>query len=309
MSLFHFRRSSRVRTSRASRALRPFVNGFEPRLLLSGATIQGTVRQDLTGNGYSADDVPLAGVKLDLYNTGGSTVLASTTSAAGGTYSFKNLPAGNYTVKQVVPSGDVATQDIDGHVFTLAAGATASGEDFDDFKLLPQPAMSHLSFIVTTPAGKSESVTNLRGNVQQGDTVTARFTLGTAEPITLVAYTAPTNTWNTANLESQRIFTQASTSGGTGTDTLTVKIPDGYFQVDFVSGQAISVFDPNSNITYGDQQRLLDGDKGGTQPDPDLTIAQGDPGAANATAGPIGVVPAAVSLMVLPDGNTLGRKH
>ena len=146
----------------------------------------------------------------------------------------------------MVPSGDVATQDIDGHVFTLAAGATASGKDFDDFKLLPQPVMSHLSFTVTTPAGKAETVTSLVGNVQQGDTVTARFTLDTAEPITLVSYTAPNNTWDTANLESQRIFSQATTSGGTGTEILTVKVPDGYFQIDFVAGPAINVFDPNS---------------------------------------------------------------
>jgi hypothetical protein len=55
MSLFHSRRSSQVRPSRSSRRIEPAVEGCEPRLLQSGATVHGTATAGLVGAAASAE--------------------------------------------------------------------------------------------------------------------------------------------------------------------------------------------------------------------------------------------------------------
>ena len=150
---------------------------------------------------------------------------------------------------------------------------------------------------MTTPSGKSKAVTSLGGNVQQGDTVTASFDLKTAEQITLVAYTAPNTGGAAADLQKQRIFAEASTSGA-GKETLKVKVPDGYFQLDFVAGPAIDHLDTNPNILYHAQDRFIDGLRGGTQADP--AVATGSL--------PIGLA-VTDDVMVAAAGNSQLRKH
>ena len=266
MRLFTSSRPDRVLPTRASRKLRPVVDGFEARRLMSGATISGTAFRDITGNGSSHDDTPLAGVTIQLYQSGSSKVFESTTTASNGTYSFKGLSAGTSSVQQVVPSNDIATEALQGYSVSLKSGATASSQNFDDFTLLPKPMLSNVSFVVTTPGGKSTTVSTLHGNVQQGDTVKAKFDLAKAEQITLVAYEAPNSDFNTTNLQEQVIFDQAATDTA-GAETLTVTVPDGYFQIDFVAGPAIDHLETNPNITYHAQDRFVDGDHGGSQPD------------------------------------------
>ena len=78
------------------------------------ATISGTKFKDLTGNGFSSDDTPQAGVNIYLYNSTaclgtGKGYVESTTTAANGTYSFNNLPAGTYYVQEAVPAGYIQT--------------------------------------------------------------------------------------------------------------------------------------------------------------------------------------------------------
>ena len=204
---------------------------------------------------------------INLYQKGNSTVFETAKTGANGNYSFSNLPAGSYSLQQVVPSGYLATGGLGGYSVSLASGKTVVNQNFDDFKLLAQPSLSNLCFIVTTPGGKSTTVTTLDGNVQQGDTVRAKFDLKTAEQMTLVAYTAPNGDFDTSNLQQQVIFSEASTSGGTGTESLTVTVPDGYFQIDFVAGPAIDHLETNPNITYHAQSRFITGDQGGSHAD------------------------------------------
>jgi hypothetical protein len=275
MSLSGHGRRDRAGRTRTRREHCPAIDGVEPRHLPSGATIAGTVFTDLTGNGLSSDDTPRAGVTVDLYQKGSTKVLESVKTAANGSYSFSGLSAGGYSVQQVVPSGTIATGGLDGHAVSLKAGQFVGGQNFADFLLLPKPSMSGLHYVVTTPSGKSTTVTTLDDHVAQGDTVTAVFDLKAPEQLTLVAYAAPNSDFNTANRQAQTIFSEASTKGGTGTKSLTVKVPDGYFQIDFVAGPAIDHLDTNSNVTYHAQDRFIDGDTGGTQHVPAATAPLG----------------------------------
>ena len=67
------------------------------------------------------------------------------------------------------------TEALNGYTVSLKSGQTVANQNFDDFLLLPQPAISRLQYTVTTPGGKTSTVFSLAGNVQQGDKVTATF--------------------------------------------------------------------------------------------------------------------------------------
>jgi protocatechuate 3,4-dioxygenase beta subunit len=97
-------------------------------------SISGTKYKDITGNSFSADDTGLGGVTINLYKNGGSTAVASTTTAANGTYSFTNLGPGTYSVQEVVPSGWTQTGGIGGYSISATSGGNYTGKNFDDFQ-------------------------------------------------------------------------------------------------------------------------------------------------------------------------------
>ncbi len=81
--------------------------------------ISGSVFADNNG-GTPSKDAPLSGVKVRLYrdvNNDGiaqkSELLSTTTTAANGSYSFTNLPVGNYLVTEIQPWGYVDVRDGD----------------------------------------------------------------------------------------------------------------------------------------------------------------------------------------------------
>ena len=70
------------------------------------ASIAGTVFTDANGDGrMDGTDRGLGGIVVQLLDKSGA-VVASTTTAAGGTYSFDGLAAGTYAERFVAPSGD-----------------------------------------------------------------------------------------------------------------------------------------------------------------------------------------------------------
>src|SRR5262249_50348195 len=88
-------------------------------------------------------------------------------------------------------------------------------------------------------------------------------------------YIAPTPTWSDSNAYQQTIYQVSSGSYYTAPNhTLTVTIPNCYYQIDFVCGQAIGQLEPNQNhnaygpdsaeILYHAQQRLTTSDNSGT---------------------------------------------
>jgi protocatechuate 3,4-dioxygenase beta subunit len=102
-------------------------------------TLSGTQFEDITGNGFSADDTPLSSTKqvvtINLFLNGGTTPLATTTTDSNGNYTFSNLGPGNYTVQEIVPSGWMLTAQT--AATTVATSGFASpGNNFDDFQLV-----------------------------------------------------------------------------------------------------------------------------------------------------------------------------
>ncbi len=324
MTYFPFVRQAQNRQTRMTRKLRLVVERCESRQLMSGATISGTTVQDLSGAGTFTDDAKLPGVTIDLYRSGSSAVFEHTTTNANGNFSFTNLAAGNYSVQQVVPKNFLPTGANNGYPVSLSSGQTAPGKDFEDFKLSPLPTLTNVSYTVTPPGGKAMTYSSLDGHVQQGDTVKAKFNLGTADKMTLVAYKAPNGDFNTSNLQKQVVFSEASTNGATGSESLTVTVPNGYFQLDFVAGSAIDHLATNPNIMYHAQDRFIDGATGGTRLAPAVAPAPAAvivPATVSDNTTPVPsvvtmstmVVPQVTVLAAVPDvltpGGTVARKH
>jgi uncharacterized protein (DUF2141 family) len=99
-------------------------------------SISGTVFNDANGNRVKdSNEAGLSSrtVYLDLDN---DRILDAnekrTTTSAAGAYTFANLPAGSYKVREVIPSGWSQTTPTDnfGHTLTLHIGQNLAGQDF-----------------------------------------------------------------------------------------------------------------------------------------------------------------------------------
>jgi len=78
-------------------------------------------------------------------------VVAVTTTAADGTYSFADLPAGDYTVVETQPAGHLDGVVTPGNqlAVTVIAGSVASGNDFSE--ALPPPPTTTTTSTTTEP--------------------------------------------------------------------------------------------------------------------------------------------------------------
>jgi hypothetical protein len=240
-------------------------------------SLGGKKYRDVTGNGKSTDDVPLAGttIYVDLDQDG---VLdpgePSAVTAPDGSYTIGGLDPGTYQVREVVPPGYVRTGPalIAYHVVTVTGSAhttvNTSNEpiDFYNFKKCDPCTASNIYYVING----TKTVTNLRGNVDQGDVVTVYFTLpaGVTETFSLVSYTAPDPYFDATRASLQQVFqVDSGTFTGPGTFSLTVQVPNCYFQIDFVCGPVIDRLGPaGSNIFYTPQGRLISADNDGTTP-------------------------------------------
>src|SRR5437762_2303003 len=187
-----FSRRSAASSARSGRAshnkFRPGLEALENRLVPASGSISGHVLQDQTGNGLTADDTALQGVPVKLYwdaNHNGildsmDWLAGSRVSASNGSYSFGNLGAGTFFVRESVASNLVLTapfSSTSSYTVKLASGQAATGYDFDNFKKLDTSVVSNVSFTLLHADGTQSTVINLRGNTRQGDTVVANFTV------------------------------------------------------------------------------------------------------------------------------------
>jgi hypothetical protein len=86
------------------------------------ATLSGSVMQDMTGNGLTADDKPLSGVVVKLYkdlngngkldSTDGAAVASKTSAATTGAYSFTGLPTGKYLLQETPGTNQLRTAPV-----------------------------------------------------------------------------------------------------------------------------------------------------------------------------------------------------
>jgi phage terminase small subunit len=235
----------------------------------ASTSISGKEYFDITGNGLTTDDTPLAGVTvyLDTNNNGSwNTGEPFATTLADGSYAMTSLAAGTYKVREVVPTGYVRTGPAtsDYYSVTLSSGQSAGGNNFANAALGNLSVLTNVVYLVNgvTP------VSDLRGATHEGDTIQVSFTVvaGTQpQRFTLASYTAPGATYDANTAAQQQIFDSDMGVFGPGTYTLTVSNPHSYFQVDFVSGYAIDKLGPAaSNIFYSAQNRLFSADNGGT---------------------------------------------
>jgi len=240
---------------------------------MSGS-ISGVVLQDLTGNGLSADDVGLGGATVRLYkdvngngklDSADGAAIATAHTASNGSFSFTNLAAGKYLIADV-PVNTVRTAPALSNTYavTVTDGNNSGGFQFDNFvKSFKRSTVSGISYLIDG----SKVVTNLAGNVHEGDTVQARFTIaaGASTTLSLVSYLAPGPTFNAATASQQVVFDSQTQTFGPGPHTLSVNVHDCDFQIDFIGGAVIDHFGPaGSNIFYSQQCRLISSAFGGT---------------------------------------------
>ena len=241
------------------------------------ATISGAKYTDLTGNGLSADDTPLGGTVINLYkdtnlngvrDTGdGAAVATAMTAAVTGAYSFSVATFGLYFVEEVVPSGYVRTAPtyFNYSPIMVSANVNYGGNNFANFKLCDLSHLTNVSYVING----TTTVTNLSGNVNQGDTVKVNFTItagAAAHQYSLVSYTAPSPVFIASEASQQQVFHSATGVFGPGSYSMTVVVPNCNFQVEFVCGAVLAQLGPEgSNIFYTAQGRLISADNDGTQ--------------------------------------------
>ena len=265
--------SRRPRSAAAAFSIEP----LERRALLA-ATISGAVFQDISGNGLSADDKPLAGVTVKLYKdvnangkldaTDGAAIATKVSAAVTGAYSFAGLTVGKYLVEDVAGSNQVRTWPLLTNTIavnvTNSSGTYANNNFANYIKNFSLTDITNVSYLING----TKTVTTLAGNVKQGDTVKVTFTVkaGKTAELTLVSYKAASPVVDESKFYLQKIYQVATGKFSAGTHSLTVKVPDCYFQLDFIGGKAINQFGPvGSNLLYGKQGRLISFAVGGTK--------------------------------------------
>ena len=127
--------------------------------------------------------------------------------------------------------------------------------------------LTGISYTVSGPNGQNPATfSDLRGNTQQGDHVSVTFTIpaGAYDQVSLVSYNAPEWFFSSADASLQTVYQAVSGIYGPGTHTITVTLPNNFYQVDFVCGTVITQLGLDSNDFYSAQNRLISADNGGT---------------------------------------------
>jgi hypothetical protein len=110
-------------------------NGQNESETVTATSVSGHVYTDVNGNGLDAPDAPLAGVTIDLFSEAVGFPVASTVSAADGSFTFADISPGAYVISEEVPAGDVATAGINGYGLT-SDGVTSFTANFDNFQFM-----------------------------------------------------------------------------------------------------------------------------------------------------------------------------
>jgi protocatechuate 3,4-dioxygenase beta subunit len=269
------------RHSRAAARRRTFwpqLELLEDRRTPAGS-ISGHVFVDATGNGLSADDAPGRHVIVELFKDSDHSgtldrhdhLVGLTVTRADGSYSFRHLGPGTYFVVERTPHGSVRTAPAvsSDYVVDLGRNQNVTGLDFDNFKRPSTGVVKNLSFTITHPDGSQVTVTDLRGQTHIGDTVTANFTVAghaKAVVVSFAVYTTAGPTFDPATAAQDAVVQDATGTFGPGAHSLTIQVPNDFYEVDLVVGAAIDQFGPaGSNIFYTPQGRLLSADNGGSK--------------------------------------------
>ena len=123
---------------------RPTPSPTDPGTILG--SISGTVLEDIDNN--DTGDVPLVGVRIDLFDSTG-TLVATTFTDGNGFYQFVDLPLGDYTVVEVNLPNYLDVSDVDGAndnrigvSLSVAGIVNSTGNDFVDELISAPPSTS-----------------------------------------------------------------------------------------------------------------------------------------------------------------------
>ncbi len=153
----------------------------------------------------------------------------------------------------------------------------------------------------TCPAGMA-AVSDAHMTVVQGGTATATFTIHAAcaaVQMSFVSYSTPWPEFHSDQAELEKLFDSKTEVLGAGLHTMTVSVPNCFYQVDLVQGPVIAQLGPSGTDNYyGAQNRRILAENGGTGPCAETTPAANQPTAATpqtaaATPAPAAPAPAA----------------
>ena len=227
-------------------------------IIVSPATfgsIAGQVRNDTNANGNFADaDSGLAGATLTLYSdpngdgdpSDGLPIGSAVTTTSSGTYSFADVPAGNYVVVETDPSGYVSTADGVGAnnnqiPVTVVASTAATGKDFLD-TLFVAGTIGDLVWLDTNNSGTYDSGTESGINAVTVELYLSSQTPGVSSP------------YMTATTAGGGLYSFSNVPFG----SYVVYIP----ALNFASGQALVSSPLSSTITNTSDDAINNDDNG-----------------------------------------------
>jgi hypothetical protein len=211
----------------------------------------------------SGGDNPTGTITFTLYSPSGSKLDTATVSVSGD---------GSYTTPSYSLSSSASAGIYQWDATYNGDGNNSSASDNNDsseqvWVITPCCNLQNVSFTVDNSSGqKVGTYSSLGGNVQQGDTVTANFTVpnGDYDQLTIVSYIAPQSYYSQTSAYLQQVYQSSTGVFAPGSHSLTVTVPGSYFQVDFVCGTPITQLGLNPGDFYNAQSRMQSSDNGGT---------------------------------------------
>ncbi|MEI8194909.1 MAG: SdrD B-like domain-containing protein, partial [Phycisphaerae bacterium] len=249
------------------------------------ASVSGYVYWDKNTSGVKdAADAPISNVTITLQDNSGNAV-ATTTTAADGSYSFINLKPGTYKLVESQPAGFSQATDNIGTVNAVVDGMLAVQDTFAGIVLAPTNAGINYNF------GEIK-YTSVAGNVYWDANNTGSFASNTGTPIAGVTIALENSSGTilattTTNAAGAYSFTNLLQ----GTYQLVETQPAGYLQ---------------GTDTIGTVNAVVDGTLPVQDTFSSIVLNQGDGGGTNYNFGEL--KPAAVSGFVYWDKNTSGVK-
>jgi len=285
-------------------------------------TLGDRVWADTNDDGLLSGEIGINGVDLELLSGDGTTVLATTTTAGNGNYSFTGLPAGDYIVRIVAAEFNVGgtlegtTSSSGGGTYEPAPDSDANTSDNDDNGsvngVLGAGGVVQTEVITLTPGAEATS-SNATGITNE-----PRVDLG----VVTVPYSLGNRVWFDTNNNSTRDVTEVGVDGvtvqlfaadGAGNPTGPVLITTttsggGYYRFDNLPAGDYAVVLPASNFSgagalvgYLSSGTTINGAgvvSEAAAPDADLNAADNDDNGTRQTSGAFNgaVISAAVTL-------------
>ncbi|HEX2916673.1 MAG TPA: SdrD B-like domain-containing protein [Chloroflexia bacterium] len=204
-------------------------------VLASNGTITGSVYVDANNNGLKdpAETSGIGGVLITLKDATTGNVIATTTTAADGSYVFAGLPAGSYTLVESQPVGYLDGKDAVGTVNGSSNG-TLGNDQLSNIVLAANDSGINYNFGELQPATLSGEVfddANGNGSKDAGEnglgnvTVTLTGTDDLGNPVSLTTATAADGSYSFGNLRP-------------GSYTVTETQPSGYSTTQDKAGSA-----------------------------------------------------------------------